>query len=115
MKGGVFMSLSIDFFSMPPKSQEVSQIQGAEHAKLENEQQQVAAQFENVVRQQSETAIRRRDVDNEELRNEERRQGKKKKKREMKTSTSPKDGVESEEEEKIASNPLSGGFFDVKI
>ena len=74
------MSLTIDYLAMPPKSQEVSQIKTGEQTRINQEQQEVATQFQNTVRQQSETAVRRRDVDNDELKNEEREKGKKKKK-----------------------------------
>ncbi len=105
------MSIGIDYITMPPKSQEVSHIQQSEQTKLYNEEQQIATQFENVVKQQSETTIRRRDVENEELKNEE-KENKKKKKRKMKTSVT---GEKKEEEEKEAKNPLQGRLFDMKI
>ena len=92
------MSLTIDYIAMPPKSQEVSHIQAAEQTKLNNEQQQVAMTFQQEVRHESETTIRRKDVDNEELRNEERK----------------KDKTE-ENEEKQAVNPLQGRLFDMKV
>ena len=73
------MSLTIDYIAMPPKSQEVSHIQAAEQTKLNNEQQQVAMTFQQEVRHESETTIRRKDVDNEELRNEERKKANRRK------------------------------------
>ena len=112
MKGGFNMSLTIAYIAMPPKSQEVSHIQAAEQTKLNNEQQQVAMTFQQEVRHESETTIRRKDVDNEELRNEERKKGKQKKK--MQTRTSKKDKTE-ENEEKQAVNPLQGRLFDMKV
>lgn len=105
------MSITIDYIAMPPKSQEVSQIQTAEQTRLNQEQQQIAAQFQHEVKQNSETAIRRRDVDNEELRNEEKNKGKKKKKQSSRTSGSGKE----KEEEKKAVNPIEGSLFDMKI
>lgn len=75
------MSLTIDYIAMPPKSQEVSQIQTGEQTRINQEQQEVAMQFQNEVKQQSETTVRRRDVDNDELKNDERNNNKKKKKR----------------------------------
>ena len=54
------MSLTIDYIAMPPKSQEVSHIQAAEQTKLNNEQQQVAMTFQQEVRHESETTIRRK-------------------------------------------------------
>ena len=64
------MSLSIDYFTMPPKSQEVSQIQSAEQTKLHQENQEFAAQFQHQVEQNSQTTIRRREVENDELKND---------------------------------------------
>ena len=40
------MSLTLDYVSMPPKSQEISQIQNAEQIRYEHGQQEMAAQFQ---------------------------------------------------------------------
>ena len=46
------MSLTIDYLAMPPKSQEVSQIKTGEQTRINQEQQEVATQFQNTVKQQ---------------------------------------------------------------
>ena len=43
------MSLTVDYITMPPKSQEISQIQQSEHIKQDVENQQTAAMFEQTV------------------------------------------------------------------
>ena len=53
------MSLTLDYVSMPPKSQEISQIQNAEQIRYEHGQQEMAAQ------NQSEQTIRRAKAENE--------------------------------------------------
>ncbi len=108
------MSLTIDYIAMPPKSQEVSQIQTGEQTRINHEQQEVAMQFQNEVKQQSETTVRRRDVDNDELKNDERNNNKnKKKKKKMQTKTSAKE--DEKNEEKNAVNPLEGRRFDIRV
>jgi len=107
------MSLTIDYIAMPPKSQEVSQIQTGEQTRITQEQQEVATQFANEVRQQSETTVRRRDVDNNELKNDEKNGNNKKKKKKMQTRTSKHE--EGKEEEKQAVNPIEGRRFDIRI
>ena len=59
------MSLTLDYVSMPPKSQEISQIQNAEQIRYEHGQQEMAAQFQQSVKNQSEQTIRRAKAENE--------------------------------------------------
>ena len=107
------MSLTIDYLAMPPKSQEVSQIQTGEQTRINQEQQEVATQFQNTIRQQSETAVRRADVDNDELKNEERNNGKKKKKQGNKASKKEEEEEAKKKEREVT--PFRGGLFDMKI
>ena len=51
------MSLTVDYITMPPKSQEISQIQQSEHIKQDVENQQTAAMFEQTVQKETKTAI----------------------------------------------------------
>lgn len=44
------MSLTIDYITMPPKSQEVSQIQHGDQVRYEQSQQEVASQVQQQVR-----------------------------------------------------------------
>lgn len=59
------MSLTLDYVSMPPKSQEISQIQNAEQIRYEHGQQEMVAQFQQSVKNQSEQTIRRAKAENE--------------------------------------------------
>lgn len=108
------MSLTIDYIAMPPKSQEVSQIQTGEQTRISQEQQEIAMQFQNEVKQQSETTVRRRDVNNDELKNDERKNNKKKKKKAV-LKKDEGDDVQEENKEKNAINPLSGRRFDIRV
>lgn len=101
------MSLSIDYFTMPPKSQEVSQIQSAEQAKLHQENQEFAAQFQHQVEQNSQTTIRRRKVENDELKNDEKKQKNQSKSRQNSRKNNKK-------EDKKPVN-LGENRFDIKI
>ena len=83
------MSITFDYITMPPKSQEVSQIQTNEMNRAMQEQQQVAAQFQDDVKKSSEQTIRRNRAENEELKNEERKKRQQKKK---KQNSSGKEG-----------------------
>lgn len=67
------MSLTLDYVSMPPKSQEISQIQNAEQIRYEHGQQEMAAQFQQSVKNQSEQTIRRAKAENEPNRYDEER------------------------------------------
>ena len=107
------MSLTIDYLAMPPKSQEVSQIKTGEQTRINQEHQEVAIQFQNTVKQQSETTVRRRDVDNEELKNEERNKGRNKKKQSKEAAK--KEEEEEAKEKERAVTPFRGGLFDMKI
>lgn len=105
------MSLTFDYVTMPPKSQEISQIQTNEINRTNQEHQQMAAQFQEQVKQTSERTIRREKAENEELKNEEdrrRRQQKKKK------NASAKDGKSQDkgEKEKQTEKPV---HFDMRI
>ncbi|MCI8379484.1 MAG: hypothetical protein HFH72_13360 [Lachnospiraceae bacterium] len=100
------MSLTFDYVTMPPKSQEISQIQTNEMNKLQQENQQLAAQFQTQVKKSSEQTIRRNKAENEELKNEERRRQRQKKKK--KDSSGQSEGSEEEKEEAVP-------HFDMKI
>lgn len=103
------MSLTVDYITMPPKSQEVSQIQQTDHIKQQVEQQQVAVGFEQNVQKETKTTVARKKVDNDELKNDEKGGSKGgNKKRNRKNSS-------SKEEEKKNLNPVEGGLFDIKI
>ena len=101
------MSLSIDYFTMPPKSQEVSQIQSAEQTKLHQENQEFTAQFQQQVEQNSQTTIRRREVENDELKNDEKKQ-----KNQSKGKKNSKKNNKKEDKESVN---LEGNSFDIKI
>lgn len=102
------MSLTVDYITIPPKSQEVSQIQQTDSVKHEVEQQQVAVGFEQNVQKETTTTVARKKVDNDELKNDEKGGGKGKyKKKEKKASLT--------KEEKKNLNPVEGGLFDIKI
>lgn len=104
------MSLSIDYITMPPKSQEVSQIQHGEQVKYDQANQQVASQFQQMVRQGSEQAVRREKAENKEFRYSDKdKKGKGKKgKRQNK-------GNGDEKEESTQDSPLGHSRFDMKI
>lgn len=103
------MSLTVDYITMPPKSQEVSQIQHTDNIKHEVEQQQVAAQFEQNVQKETKTTVARKKVDNDELKNDEKGGGKGKY---SKKGTAKKD---KEKDKDKCLNPTEGGLFDIKI
>lgn len=105
------MSLTIDYITMPPKSQEVSQIQRGEQVKYDQSQQEVASQFQQQVQQGSQQAIRRAKAENQEFKyNEKDRKGKGKK------GSGGQKGDEQEKEADKERDPLSGGsFFDMKV
>lgn len=105
------MSLLIENISLPPKSLEVSNIQSAENAKHYNEEQQIASQFQHVVKQNSETTVRRREVDNNELKNEERRN---KQNNQRKNESKDRKKKEDSDKEKNL-NMFEGNLFDMKI
>lgn len=100
------MSITFDIVTMPPKSQEVSQIQTNEINRLHQENQQMAAQFETEIKKNSEQTIRRNKAENEELRNEERRQQQRRKKKNAKGSS--EDSDEDEKEKKVP-------HFDMRV
>ena len=104
------MSLSIDYITMPPKSQEVSQIQHGEQVKYDQANQQMASQFQQMVRQGSEQAVRREKAENKEFRyGEKDRNGKGKKGKRQKKGNG--DGQEEQEQ----NSPLRQRGFDMKI
>ncbi len=104
------MSLTVDYITMPPKSQEVSQIQQTDTVKHEGEQQQIVAGFEQNVQKEMKTTIARRKANNDELKNDEKGGGKGKYKKQNKKGADDKG---QEQEKKL--NPVEGGLFDIKI
>lgn len=102
------MSLTIDYVTMPPKSQEASQIQTNEITRMEHENQEVASQFQQQVKKNSEQTIRRNKAENEELKNEER----KKKKQDQKRQSGKRNAKEKSSQEKSSSKD---GHFDMLI
>lgn len=78
------MSLTVDYITMPPKSQEVSQIQQTDTVKHEGEQQQIVAGFEQNVQKEMKTTIARRKANNDGLKNDEKGGGKGKYKKQNK-------------------------------
>ena len=60
------MSLTIDYITMPPKSQEVSQIQHGDQVRYEQSQQEVASQVQQQVQKNSHQTIRRTKAENKE-------------------------------------------------
>ena len=104
------MSLTVDYITMPPKSQEVSQIQQTDTVKHEGEQQQIVAGFEQNVQKEMKTTIARRKANNDELKNDEKGGGKGKYKKQNKKGA---DDKSKEQEKKL--NPVEGGLFDIKI
>lgn len=104
------MGLNIDYVTMPPKSQEVSQIQHGEHIKQDQFQQQMASQFQQQVRQGTEQTIRREKAENKEYRyNEKDRKGKGKKGR--KNRNGQNNGGDEEEKELLPGESR----FDMKV
>lgn len=100
------MSITFDYVTMPPKSQEVSQIQTNEINRLQQENQQMAAQFETEIKKQSEQTIRRNKAENEELKNDERRQQQRRKKKKAQGASG--DSEDEEKEEKVP-------HFDMRV
>lgn len=105
------MSITFDIVTMPPKSQEASQMHVNEINRMNHDQQQVASQFQNQVQHNAERAIRREKAENEQLKNEEREQ----KKRKKKQNNASKSGSSKEKtaEEHKTGDPMS--HFDMKI
>ncbi len=104
------MSLTIDYFTMPPKSQEVSQIQSVEQTKLDHENQEIAAQFQNQLKHNSDTTIRRKNVENDELKNDE------KNKKNSKNNKKQHSNSKSEGDKKKSENKTFGkSSFDIRI
>lgn len=104
------MSLTFDYVTMPPKSQEISQIQTNELNRGMQEQQQMAAQFQTDVKKSSEQTVRRNRAENEELKNEER---KKRQQKQKKRNGSGQSGTEKESEKMTASKAEQ--HFDMRI
>ena len=104
------MSLTVDYITMPPKSQEVSQIQQTDTVKHEGEQQQIVAGFEQNVQKEMKTTIARRKANNDGLKNDEKGGGKGKYKKQNKKGADDKG---KEQEKKLY--PVEGGLFDIKI
>ena len=97
------MSITFDYVTMAPKSQEVSQIHVHELNRLQQENQQIASQFESQVKKSSEQTVRRNKAENKELRDEEKRRQQRRKKQ----SDSNHNG-DDEGEEKVP-------HFDMRI
>ena len=101
------MSLTFDYVTMPPKSQEMSQIQTNEINRMHQENQQMAAQFQEQVKQTSERTIRREKAQNEELKNDEERRNRQRKKKKHGGGKGDDSSQDDKEEEVI--------HFDMKI
>ena len=101
------MSLTFDYVTMPPKSQEMSQIQTNEINRMNQENQQLAAQFQEQVKHSSEKTIRREKAQNEELKNDEERRNRQRKKK--KNSNGKGENSSQEEKEEGVKH------FDMKI
>lgn len=101
------MSLTFDYVTMPPKSQEMSQIQTNEINRMHQENQQMAAQFQEQVKQTSERTIRREKAQNEELKNDEERRNRQRKKKKNGGGKGDDSSQDDKEEEVI--------HFDMKI
>lgn len=106
------MSLTIDYVTMPPKSQEVSQIQHGEQVKYEQSQQEVASQFQQQIQHNAKQTIRRAKPENKEFQYEEKdRKGKGRK-----GSGGKKGGEEQREDSEKNRAPMPGGsLFDMKV
>lgn len=106
------MSLSLDYITMPPKSQEVSQIQTQEITRMEQENQQLATQYQAEIKHHSEQTIRRNKAENEELKNDEK---KKRQKKQQKRKTSPEDKKKENGEKNGAAGKNPNQHFDMRI
>lgn len=98
------MSITFDYVSMPPKSQEVSQIQLGEMNRFQGEHQEIASQFQEAVQKKSESTIRREKAKNDYVK-EENREGKKRQKKQGNSSN--KDDSKEQEEKPM--------HFDMRI
>jgi hypothetical protein len=105
------MSLTIDYVTMPPKSQEISQIQHADQTKMNQAGQEVAAQFQQQVENQTHQTIKKSDVDNEELRYREKDQ----KGKQGKHSSQENEQNETSDKKKNAGATANGHHFDMTI
>lgn len=104
------MSLSIDYITMPPKSQEVSQIQHGDQVRYEHAQQEVASQVQQQVHQNSHQTIRRSKAENKDyLKEEEKRKGKKG------SGGKGSDHSEKRQQEESGDPRTGGSFFDMKV
>ena len=108
------MSLMIDYITMPPKSQEASQIQTAEIAKTEHENMDIAQQFQDHVRRYSEQTVRRNRAENEYLRNEEKKQNDREKQGKKKQNKANSSSLE-EENKKEKNSKEKSEHFDLRI
>lgn len=105
------MSLTIDYVTMPPKSQEVSQIQHGDQVRYEQSQQEVASQVQQQVQKNSHQTIRRTKAENDEYNMHD--EGKHKRKGGFGGHNRKKSDNPSPEEHKDPE--IGGSFFDVKI
>lgn len=106
------MSLSLDYITMPPKSQEVSQIQTQEITRMEQENQQLATQYQAEIKHHSEQTIRRNKAENEELKNDEK---KKQQKKQQKRKSSTADKKKETMKKTNAVGMESDQHFDMRI
>lgn len=106
------MSLTVDYITMPTKiSRKFHRFNSAEHIKQDVENQQTAAMFEQTVQKETKTAIARRNVNNDELKNDEEGGGKAK----YGKNSNGKNKKSSEKDKVKNLNPTEGGLFDIKI
>lgn len=103
------MSLTFDYVSMPPKSQEISQIQNADQVRYEHGQQEMAAQFQQDVKNLSEQTIRRAKAENEPNRYDE--EEKKRRRRRGKNGKDGKGSGAKEQNKREQDEP----HFDMRV
>lgn len=100
------MSLTFDYVSMPPKSQEISQIQNADQVRYEHGQQEMASQFQQEVKNLSEQTVRRAKAENEPNRYDE-----EERKRRKKRGKNGRDGKGKEQNKREQDE----GHFDMRV
>lgn len=106
------MSLSLDYITMPPKSQEASQIQTQEITRMEQENQQLATQYQAEIKHHSEQTIRRNKAENEELKNDEK---KKQQKKQQKRKPSSEEKKKEKEKKPDTAAMDQRQHFDMRI
>lgn len=100
------MSLGFDYISMPPKSQEISQLQTSDMTRQNQAQQEIAATVQQEVKQQSEQTVRRADTENDPDRYDRESRGK---------QSGNKKGNKKKKDKEENKNPQSGHNFDLFI